>query len=77
MKCKYMIDFVDFKLEADNIPDLVKLYFDNYDRTHNEIYARFEWTGQNYEYMNSDDYNLYTKYWNYYNKKRLMEKDFV
>ena len=32
MRCKYMLAFDDFNLEADNIPDLVKLYFDNYDR---------------------------------------------
>lgn len=77
MRCKYLLDFGDFNLEADNIPELVKLYFDNYDRIIDKFYSRYVWNGKNYEFMNYDDYKSYAKYWNYYNKKRLIEQDFV
>ncbi len=77
MRCKYMIHFGDFILEADNIPDLVKLYFDNYNRIIGKSYARYVWNGKNYDYMDMDSYKSYSKYWNYYNKKRIIEQDFV
>jgi len=77
MRCKYMLDFGDFKLEAYNIPALVKLYFDNYDRIIGKFYGRYVWNGKNYEFMNNDDYKSYAKYWIYYDKKRLLEQDFV
>ncbi len=77
--CKFRLDFVDFKLDANTIPELVNLYFENFDKTYGEIYAKFEWYNEfnTYRLMNADDWNLYTKLFTYKMKKRSMEKDFI
>lgn len=74
---KYKFEFSDgFEIKANSLKKMVDLFFKNYDKTHNNVYYDYVWDGEKYVRMNSDTWELYTKYFDTRMKLFMIEKDF-
>ena len=74
---KYKFEFSDgFEIKANSLKKMADLFFENFDKTHQNVYYDFVWDGKKYVRMNSDTWELYVKYYHNRMKLFMIEQDF-